>query len=98
MERDGKWLEAERARLMAWDRLQLIDWLQWVDPNGIWSDEDVVREDMDPMSQEEAVDQVMNFVQEEQPYETPEEMMAGSAAANPGRYRPGAFDRFGVKV
>ncbi len=96
MERDDRWLEAERARLMTWDRLQLIDWLQWVDPNGIWSDEDMVANDMDPMDVAEAVDQVMTFVRDNM--ETPEEMMGSSAAANPGRYRPGAFDKFGVKV
>ncbi len=98
MERDWKWLEAERARLMTWDRNLLIDWLQWVDPNGCYSDEDMGREDMDPMSVEDAVDLVMTFVQEEQPYETPEEMIQGSAKANPNRYKPGAFGRFGIKT
>ena len=91
-----EWLSAERARLLKWDRHQLIDWLQWVDPNGTWSDEDMVRGDMDPMDVVEAVDQVMNFVEET--LETPEEMMASSATANPGRYRPGSMDPFGVKV
>ncbi len=84
MERDDRWLKAERARLMTWDRLQLIDWLMWVDGNGMWSDEDMARDDMDPMSQDEAVDHVMSFVQENM--ETPEEMMHGSREANPGRY------------
>lgn len=86
-------LAAERERLMSWPRHDLIDWLCWVDPNGIWTDEDMVANDMDPMSQEEAVDQVMSFVEEEM--ETPEEMMGASLKANPGRYpKPEEFDRF----
>ena len=73
MNRDDKWLETERVRLMKWDRLQLIDWLQWVDSNGIWSDEDMVDNELDPMGVEEAVEQVMVFVAGNM--ETPEEMM-----------------------
>lgn len=87
-------LAAERHRLMTtWDRKKLIDWLCWVDPNGIWTDKDMHANDMDPMSQEEAVDQVMSFV--EDAGETPEEMMGGSLAVNPDRYpQPQQFDRF----
>lgn len=58
---------------MKWDRLVLIDWLQWVDSNGIWSDEEMISNDLDPMNVEEAVDQVMVFVAGNM--ETPEEMM-----------------------
>ena len=87
-------LAAERHRLMTtWSRDDLIDWLVWNDPNGIWTDEDMVANDMDPMSQEEAIDQVMSFVQDNM--ETPEEMMGASLRANPGRYpKPEEFDRF----
>lgn len=91
MERDANWLASERARLLTWDRKKLIGWLQWNDPNGIWSDDDMVANDMDPMSVEDAVDQVMPFVEENM--ETPEEMMRGSLKANPGRYpKPAEFD------
>lgn len=86
MERDANWLERIRHGLLAWDRLQLIDWLQWVDPNGTWSDEDTLASGMDPMSLEDAVDHVMAFVEENM--ETPEEMVAASTEANPGRYMP----------
>lgn len=87
-------LAAERHRLMTtWSHKDLIDWLCWNDPNGIWTDEDMIANDMDPMSQEEAVDQVMAFVEENM--ETPEEMMGSSLKANPGRYpKPEEFDRF----
>lgn len=75
--RDANWLASE--------------WLQWNDPNGIWSDDDMVANDMDPMTVEDAVDQIMPFVEETG--ETPEEMMHGSLAANPGRYpKPAEFD------
>ncbi len=93
MERDEQWVEAVRADLMTWDRQKLIDWLCWNDANGIWTDEDMVANDMDPMTVEDAVEQVMPFVEETR--ETPEEMMKGSLEANPGRYPfPDQFDRF----
>lgn len=93
MERNDEWLEAERARLMTWPREKLIDWLAWNDPNGIWTDKDMIANDMDPMTVEDAVEQVMPFVEENM--ETPEEMMTGSLTANPGRYpQPSDFDRF----
>lgn len=87
-------LTAVRHRLLTtWTRQDMIDWLCWNDRNGIWTDEDMRREDMDPMSEEEAVDQIMAFV--EDTGETPEEMMGGSLKANPQRYpKPEEFDRF----
>jgi hypothetical protein len=91
MKRDENWLASERARLLTWDREKLIGWLQWNDPNGIWSDEAMVANDMDPMTVEDAVEQVMPFVEET--LETPEEMMYGSLKANPNRYpKPAEFD------
>jgi hypothetical protein len=71
--RDEQWLDTERQRLMTWDRDTLIDWLVWVDPNGVYTDEDMQADGMEPMSLEDAVDNVMMFVAEE--LETPEEMM-----------------------
>lgn len=91
MERDAKWLAHERARLLTWPREKLIGWLEWNDANGIWSDEDMIANDMDPMTVEDAVDQVMVFVEEN--LETPEEMMGASLEKNPGRYpKPAEFD------
>jgi len=79
--------------MTSFSREELIDWLCWVDANGIWTDKDLIANDMDPMSQEEAVDQVMAFVEETG--ETPEEMMGASLEANPDRYsNPEEFDRF----
>lgn len=93
MERDASWLFDEHDRLLTWPRQKLIDWLCWNDANGIWTDEDMIANDMDPMTVEDAVDQIMPFVEEN--LETPEEMMAGSLKANPTRYpQPSQFDRF----
>lgn len=90
MNRDDKWLASERARLLTWPREKLIGWLQWNDGNGIWSDEDMIANDMDPMTVEDAVEQVMAFVSED--FRTPEEMMSGSLEANPDRYpKPAQF-------
>jgi hypothetical protein len=91
MQRDANWLASERQRLLTWDRKKLIGWLVWNDPNGIWTDKDMIANDMDPMSVEEAADMIMEFVAENM--ETPEEMMQGSLDANPGRYpKPHQFD------
>lgn len=91
MERDAAWLAKVRADLLTWPREKLIGWLNWVDANGIWSDEDMVANDMDPMTVEDAVDQVMIFVEENR--ETPQEMMQGSLDANPDKYpKPAEFD------
>lgn len=97
MERDANWLKAERTRLLStWSREKAIKWLAWCDPNGVWYDEDMEAQDMDPMDLEEAVDHIMSFVAETG--ETPEEMMGASAKANPGRYIVGSMDGYGVKV
>lgn len=91
MERDDAWLEQERQRLLTWPREKLIGWLQWNDGNGIWTDEDMIANDMDPMTVADAVEQVMEFVRENR--ETPEEMMGASLEANPSRYpKPAEFD------
>jgi hypothetical protein len=83
------WLDSERNRLLGWNRDDLIDWLVWVDSNGVWTDEDMQSEGMDPMSLEDAVDAVMMFVEENK--ETPEEMMNASREANPDRYTEPTF-------
>jgi hypothetical protein len=91
MKRDDKWLAKVRAELLTWPREKLIGWLQWNDANGIWTDEDMIANDMDPMTVEDAVEQVMMFVEEDR--RTPQEMMQGSLDSNPGRYpKPQEFD------
>jgi hypothetical protein len=72
-ERGQEWIDAERRRLLAWPRDRLIGWLMWNDRNGVFSDEDAEREGMDPITVEDAVELVMQHVEEN--LETPEEMM-----------------------
>ena len=38
------------------NREQLIDWLCWADPNGIYRDEDSIREGMDVLTYDEALE------------------------------------------
>jgi hypothetical protein len=38
------------------NREQLIDWLYWNDPNGVYRDEDSIREGMEILSYQEALD------------------------------------------
>lgn len=86
MNRDANWISAERNRLLEWDRLDLIEWLVWVDPGGVWTDVDMERDGMDPMSVADAVEQVMVFVAVNR--RTPEEMTEkGSPRPEDGLYR-----------
>jgi hypothetical protein len=76
-ERGPEWVASERERLLkTWSREALISWLRRNDPNGIWTDEDMIANDMDPMTLEDAVEQVMQFVEEYR--ETPEETAASA--------------------
>lgn len=77
-ERDDKWLENERRRLMGWPREDLIAWLRWNDPNGSFTDEDAEAEGWKPLDVRGLVDIIMNHVEEN--LETPEEMMRHTAA------------------
>jgi hypothetical protein len=96
-ERDEKWLESERRRLMTWPREDLIAWLRWNDPNGSYTDEDAAAEDMEPLDVESAVDLIMGHVEEN--LETPEEMRAAAARqahrqpAMPAAYDPSRWMR-----
>ena len=62
--RDASWLAAERDRISAWPRADLVEWLSWADSNGDYRD---LR-----ASREEFADAVMLHV--EDTMETPEEM------------------------
>jgi hypothetical protein len=42
------------------NREQLIEWLCWNDPNGVYRDEDSIREGMDVLSFEEAYELYLN--------------------------------------
>lgn len=42
----------------------LITWLRRVDPNGIWTDEDLVANDMDPMTEADAWEQIVLMIKD----------------------------------
>ncbi len=53
MEKRGDDLETE---LNSWSRLDLIEWLSWNDRNGVYRDEDSLREFGNTVGKEEAIE------------------------------------------
>lgn len=55
--------EAElETELNLWSRLDLIEWLSWNDRNGIYRDEDSLREFGNTVSKEEAIEIIINQI------------------------------------
>lgn len=50
----------ELKQLNQWTRESLIQWLSNNDPNGVYSDEDSIREGMDILTKEEAIELIIN--------------------------------------
>lgn len=70
-----KQLEDEKQRLLAtWSLEKARHWLVSVDPNGVWTDEERMREEMDPLTLEDAVDSIVSMISEDN--FTPEEILA----------------------
>lgn len=61
MEMHGDVLNAE---LNSWSRLDLIDWLCWNDRNGVYRDEDSIRELGNIVSKDEAVEIIVRQITE----------------------------------
>ncbi|QGK73419.1 hypothetical protein [Flavobacterium sp. SLB02] len=61
MELRGDVLEAE---LNSWSRLNLVDWLCWNDRNGVYRDEDSLREFGNIVSKEEAIEIILRQITE----------------------------------
>jgi hypothetical protein len=53
MELKGEVLQTE---LNSWSRLDLIEWLSWNDRNGVYKDEDSIREFDNILGKEEAIE------------------------------------------
>jgi len=62
MELKGNILETE---LNTWSRLELIEWLCWNDPNGVYRDEQSLREFDNILSKEEAIEIISRQITEE---------------------------------
>jgi hypothetical protein len=61
MELRGDVLEAE---INSWSRLNLVDWLCWNDRNGVYRDEDSLREFGNIVSKEEAIEIILRQITE----------------------------------
>lgn len=62
MELKGEALETE---LNSWSRSELIEWLCWNDPNGVYHDEQSLREFDNILSKEEAIEIITRQITEE---------------------------------
>jgi hypothetical protein len=51
-----------RFELQDWSRQDLISWLCWNDPNGVYTDEDSLREFDNRMSKEEGIEIVVRQI------------------------------------
>lgn len=51
-------------KLNSWSRLELIDWLCWNDHNGVYSDEDSLREFGETLSKERAIEIITSQINE----------------------------------
>ena len=51
-------------KLNSWTRLELIDWLCWNDRNGVYSDEDSLREFGDILTKQRAIEIITEMVSE----------------------------------
>ena len=63
MELSGEKLQTE---LNTWSRESLIEWLSWNDRNGVYRDEDSLREFDNILSKEEAVEIIIRQISEGQ--------------------------------
>ena len=50
--------------LKSWTREELIDWLLWNDSNGVYSDEDYLREFGEILSKDSAIEIITNQISE----------------------------------
>lgn len=56
--------EALETELITWSRLDLIEWLCWNDSNGVYNDEDSMREFNNILSKEEAIEIITRQIAE----------------------------------
>jgi|GEM_PF-2862128 len=51
-----------KSELLNWSREKMIVWLNWNDPNGIWTDEDSIAEGMKPLTKENAYNYIYKLL------------------------------------
>lgn len=72
-----EWLRAQRERLESMSFDKLLGWVRWNDPNGAWSDLELIEYDTDKAV---LVDTLMGWVEDSE--ETPEEWIMASGRRN----------------
>lgn len=50
------------SELSTWSREKMIEWLDWNDPNGIWTDEDAKNENVPMLTRDKAKDYIVRFI------------------------------------
>lgn len=58
--------EALDDKLNSWSRLELIDWLCWNDRNGVYTDEDSLREFGNTLTKQRAIEIITEMITQEQ--------------------------------
>lgn len=48
--------------LSTWPKEKIISWLDWNDPNGIWTDEDAIAEGYEPFTKESAKEYLIKML------------------------------------
>jgi len=56
--------EELHEKLHSWSRLELIDWLCWNDRNGVYTDEDSLREFGNVLTKERAIEIITGMITE----------------------------------
>lgn len=56
--------EELHEKLHSWSRLELIDWLCWNDRNGVYTDEDSLREFGDVLTKQRAIEIITDMITE----------------------------------
>lgn len=57
--------EELNKKLNSWSRIELIDWLCWNDRNGVYTDEDSLREFGDILTKERAIEIIKDMITED---------------------------------
>ncbi|PWH86038.1 hypothetical protein [Brumimicrobium oceani] len=59
-----------KNELTSWSRLELIEWLSWNDRNGVYNDEDSLREFDNILKKDQAIEIITRQINEGRPVES----------------------------
>ncbi|MBP6237479.1 MAG: hypothetical protein KA536_15125 [Saprospiraceae bacterium] len=55
-------IEELQAELQSWERIELIEWLKWNDKNGVYSDDQSMKEFGNILEKDEAIRIILNQI------------------------------------